>query len=259
MDVVPDVTLYAALYGELEPHPWRSAAASHDAYSLFVARSSAMGWLAPAVEGAAGGVWGMNDAASRPPGSPGPGPVARFQVGLTRPAAQKAPAPLQAFLTCAGDVVARLGVLRLAAAEVLLPVPGGGRRPAPTALIRDAGWFTGLDPRARTRVRLTLDGGQDPAVGPAGPGILGWLRGLPQDVFRCEEAVPADGPDGGVPLLGGVTDALWHGPSAGHRTTFHGSLAEWSPAALGWLSALLAEAAARHAVPGPLMLTAAVA
>ena len=44
-------TLYAALHGEFAPHP--HPALSQDAYSLFYARSAAMGWLTPASEGAA--------------------------------------------------------------------------------------------------------------------------------------------------------------------------------------------------------------
>lgn len=267
MDVGPDVTLFAALYGDLEPRTPRPGVSPVDAYSLFVARSSAMGWLAPAAEGADGdrggaqGLWGMNDAATLPVRAPGPGParVAWFQAGLTRQAglAGTAPVPLQAFLTCAGDVTARLGELRLAAVRVLLPVPGGGgRRRALAALLQSAGWFAGLDARTRTRVSLTLDGGREPAVGAAGAGIAAWLRELRQDVLVCDEPGPADD---GPPLPADVPDALWNGPSAGHRTTVRGSLAEWSPAALGWAAALLAEAAAHHAVPGPLLLTASAA
>ena len=48
--------MFAALHGELAPHPWRDPlVASSDAYSLFYARSSAMGWLAEAAENASGG------------------------------------------------------------------------------------------------------------------------------------------------------------------------------------------------------------
>jgi hypothetical protein len=47
-------TLYAALYGEFAPHPRPDARDEppEDAYSLFYARSAAMGWLSPAIEGA---------------------------------------------------------------------------------------------------------------------------------------------------------------------------------------------------------------
>ena len=50
--------MYAAFYGELMPHqrPDVPDAASQDAYSLFYARSAAMGWLTSAVENAQGGL-----------------------------------------------------------------------------------------------------------------------------------------------------------------------------------------------------------
>ena len=38
-------TMFAALYGELVPHPWRDPESELDAYSLFYHRSVAMGWL----------------------------------------------------------------------------------------------------------------------------------------------------------------------------------------------------------------------
>jgi hypothetical protein len=52
--------LFAALFGELvlHPRPGPLADPSQDAYSLFAARSAAMGWLTPAVEGTSGGLWG---------------------------------------------------------------------------------------------------------------------------------------------------------------------------------------------------------
>jgi len=74
-------TMFAALYGELVLHPRRDPLAelSEDAYSLFYARSAAMGWLTPAVEGAAGGLWGMNDAEAGPGSGPRPTRVACFR------------------------------------------------------------------------------------------------------------------------------------------------------------------------------------
>ena len=54
-------SMYAAFYGDLAP-PVPLAELSQDAYSLFYARSAAMGWLTPAEDGAAGGLWGTNDA-----------------------------------------------------------------------------------------------------------------------------------------------------------------------------------------------------
>ncbi|HEY5987952.1 MAG TPA: hypothetical protein VIV12_16500 [Streptosporangiaceae bacterium] len=81
-------TMLAALYGKmvLHPRPDPLGVLSEDAYSLFHARSSAMGWLTPAVEGASGGSWGMNDAEAGHGSGPQPQRVAWFQVVLTGPA-----------------------------------------------------------------------------------------------------------------------------------------------------------------------------
>ncbi|HEU4793851.1 MAG TPA: hypothetical protein VFS96_09355, partial [Nitrolancea sp.] len=54
-DIRRTSTMYAALYGRLALHPWRGPVAESDAYFLFSARSSAMGWLTEAREGAVGG------------------------------------------------------------------------------------------------------------------------------------------------------------------------------------------------------------
>src|SRR5258708_39390093 len=87
-----------------------------------------MGWLTRAEEGATGGLWGMNDAEAGPAPGPRPQRVAWFQVVLTGPFPGGL-LPVQPFLACAGDVVARLGALRLAAAPGRLPEsapPEGG-------------------------------------------------------------------------------------------------------------------------------------
>ncbi|MFB9680756.1 hypothetical protein [Streptosporangium vulgare] len=277
----PGGTMFAALYGELEPHPWRDPlVASSDAYSLFVARSSAMGWLTEAEEDASGGLWGMNDAgqdpvpASRAPasaafGEPRPARVAWFQVSLTRPVPAGRPLPVQAFLSCVDDVVARVGTVRLRAVRLLLPVQSldasagaSSRVGAVMPLLQETGWFADGDPRLRTRVRVTLDGGQDPSVRSAAPGMLRWMREFDQDVFSCD-AVSVTDDDDSVSVADGdevvleptVIDEVWLGP-ARHRAIFHGTLAEWSLDAVGWLAAFLAEASCRYGVETPLMLTA---
>ncbi|HEX6470461.1 MAG TPA: hypothetical protein VF069_15295 [Streptosporangiaceae bacterium] len=252
-------TMFAALYGELTAHPWRDPqAASSDAYSLFVARSSAMGWLATAAEAAPGGLWGMNDA-----GQDLTGPrAAWFQVSLAEPLVPAGhPLPVQPFLACAGDVTARIGALHLRAVQLLLPVQAldtGGEPPATAALtlLEDAGWFADRDPHRGSRVRVTLDGGQNPAVRSAAPALVQWTRELDQNVFSCDVSSLTHG-EGALDDFvrrPPVIDELWNGP-AEHRATFDGTLAEWSLDALGWLAAFLAEAGHRHGIDTPLMLT----
>jgi len=101
MAVKPVRTMFAAVHGELAVHPWRDpAVASSDVYSLFVARSSAMGWLTPALENATGGFWGMNDAGQDLSSDPElRSRVAWFQVSLTAPAQDGGSLPIQPFLS----------------------------------------------------------------------------------------------------------------------------------------------------------------
>lgn len=251
-------TMFVALHGELALHPWFDpSVASADAYSLFVARSSAMGWLAEAAEKTSGGLWGMNDAGLEPDSGSQPPRVAWFQVSLIEPVPAGRPLPVQPFLACAGDVVARIGTLRLQAVRVLLPVQSllaPSRVSAMGPLLQAAGWFADGAPHLRASVRVTLDGGQDPSILTAAPGMLQLMQKIKQDVFSCDSVSLVDDHDDLV-LQPAVIDELWLGP-AQYRATFRGTLAEWSLAALGWLAAFLTDASSRHGVSTPLMLTA---
>src|SRR5439155_13998842 len=100
------------------------------------------------------------------------------------------------------------------------------------ALVQDAGWFADCDPHLRARVRVTLDGGQDPSIRSAAREMLQWMQKVRQDVFSGDSFSLMDDDD--VVLKPAVIDELWLGP-AHHRATFHGTLAEWSLDALGWL------------------------
>lgn len=255
-------TMFAALFGELAFHPRSHVAGerSEDAYSLFYARSAAMGWLTPAREGATGGLWGMNDAGAPPAAGPPPHRVAWFQVVLTGPFPGGL-LPVQPFLVCAGDVVARLGALRLEAVQVLLPERDGPREGyfasssgmrAAWPLLDTPDWFAGCDPRLRTPVRVTLDGGSASSVRPAAAEIRRWVQEVRQAVFSCEALSLADDDH----LI--LQPIPFEDPAAEvvhHRVTFTGTLAEWSLDALGWLAAFLAEGASRHGIGAPLMLT----
>ncbi len=259
MSVRLDSTMFAALHGELTLHPWRDpVAATSDAYSLFFARSSAMGWLAQATAHASSGVWGMNDAGQNPDsGAQGPHRV-WFQVSVIEPIPAGQPLSVQPFLSCAGDVVARMGTLRLDAVQVLLPVQSldtssdaSSHVSDVMALIQETGWFADCNPHLSTRVRVTLEGGQNPSIRSAAPRMLQWMQGIKQDVFVCDSFSLTD--DAAV-LKPGFIDELWLGPPQ-HRATFHGILVEWSLDALGWLAAFLASASSRHGVNTPLVLT----
>jgi len=255
--------MFAALFGELVFHSWPDAGSerSQDAYSLFYARSAALGWLTPAEEGATGGLWGMNDAAASPVPGPQPQRAAWFQVMLTEPAPGKV-LPVQPFLACARDVVARLGTLRLQAVQILLPErdpPDDGYLTSPSdmrvarPLLDTPDWFADCDPRLRSPVRVTLDGGLDGSIRAAAPAILRSVREIRQGVFACDSFSLADDDHlilRPIPFEDATPDAVHH------RVTFSGTLAEWSLDALGWLAAFLADLSSRHGINTPLMLTA---
>lgn len=255
--------MFAALFGELALHPRSDAVGdvSQDAYSLFYARSAAMGWLTPAAEGAAGGLWGMNDAQASPGAGPQLSRVAFFQVVLTEPNLARL-LPVQPFLACAGNVMARLGTLRLQAIQVLLPerAADADGQPASPSGLRAAGsllyaqnWLADRDPRLRVPVRVTLDGGPDPSIQTAGPAILQWVQEVRQDVFAVDSFSLAD--DDHL-ILQPIPFEDKHSDAPHHRATFRGTLAEWSLDALGWLAAFLADGSSRHGSSTPLMFTA---
>ncbi|WP_199562009.1 hypothetical protein [Micromonospora deserti] len=262
--------MFAALYGELAPHPWRDPDADQDAYFLFHERSLAMGWLddtdtavrktaagTDERELGAAGLWGMNDAGEdHPLAAAEASLVAWFQVGV-EPVSGDRPLPVQPFLRCAGDAAARIGALRLRAVQVLLPVQGldtsSRQECARMPSLLTAGWFGGGDPQSRTPVRVTLDSGQAPSIPSAAPQMRERMRRLDQDVFGCESHSLTDHDP--LTMRPPFDDSFWNGPSL-HRATFHGTLAEWSLDALGWLGGFLADLSARHGVTTPLLLTA---
>lgn len=235
-------TLFAALYGELTPHPDRVPGTDRDPYIQFHDRAQAMGWL--------DSLWGMNDAGTEHPlAAPDSSLVTWFQVGADSVPGGR-PLPVQPFLRCAGDVTARLGTLRLQAAQVLLPAHSldVSARPEPARMpsLLTAAWFD--DVRSATPVQVTVDSGQDPAIPVAAPRIQELLGTLPQNVFRCESRTERD------PLPPPLPDTVWAGPPR-HRVTFQGTLAEWSLDAIGWLGGFLADLAAREGASVPLLLT----
>src|SRR5258708_19769924 len=127
----------------------------------------------------------MNGAEGGPAPGPRPQRVAWFQVVLTGPFPGGL-LPVQPFLACAGDVVARLGALRLAAVQVLLPErdpPEEGYLASPSGmrvawpLLDTPDWFADCDPQLRSSVRGTLDGRPDPSIPPPPPPAL---RSVPQ-------------------------------------------------------------------------------
>lgn len=259
-DIFPDVgraqPVIAALYGELQQHPWWSGAhvdsPPSDLYGLFHARSSAMGWLTEAVEGAKGGFWGMNE--GEHDASAGPRWIAWCQVALTRPEVAGR-IPLQPLLACLGDTVARIGTPQVTAIQIALPalepVPSSTDSAIHTLTFIDASWFLGSDPQSTTGIFVTLDGGSSPRIRAAAQGMLGWMSKAPR-VASFNALLPPD--DALDPPDRSFEGDTWPGPPQ-HRATLSGTLVEWSLDAVGWLATLAAAAASHHGVSTPWMLT----
>lgn len=246
-------TMFAAFYGRLVPHPWHDP--EHDAYQLFYQRSLAMGWLVEATAEreddppGARGLWAMNDAGwDHPLAAPEAGLISWFQVA---PAGDR-PLPVQPFLRCAGDTMARAGRPHLSAIQLLLPVQELGASPYPVIpSMRTIHWFAERDPAARTPVAVGVNSGRDPSIPAVAERLTDLLGHLDQEVFvyRSHEITGRDDV-----LSPPFDDGFWNGPPL-HGVVLRGELAEWSCDAVGWLAEVIADSAAHLGVRSPLLIT----
>lgn len=235
-------------------------APEQNAFSLFYARSAAMGWLrGPGADESATGLWGMNDAYISIGDELDPPPIGWFQVVVLGAGGH---VPAQPFLACVDDVLARLGQLDMQGVQLLLPGERSrGHEPDPDDLLVHVDpevrlptraryaldWFADCTPDQRVGLRVTL-ACADASVARLGPAITNWVAGSRQQFytvngFSHDEAdhLPL------VPLLGK------QGP---HRLTLRGDVAEWSLPALGLVAELLVSAAQQSGLGGDLWLIA---
>ena len=263
-DVLSDVdrtagTMFAALYGDMTPHPWLEPSAEPGLHVGFHDRSVAMGWLDDRSTGEArraSGLWAVNDAGR---GRPQDGTVTSltswFQVEVSAVASDR-PLPVQPMLACGQAATSRTGTLRLTGVQVLLPLQGldpSARAPyAPVPAMRTVGWFTGSDPSARTAVLVDVDTGQDPSAATVARRLVDDLTRLDQDVFTYRSHDTTD--RRGVPPPP-FDDSHWNGPAL-HGVTLHGDLAEWSCEAVGWLAEVVADCLSRSGLRAPVLFTA---
>src|SRR5690606_24850804 len=225
--------MFAAFYGEFTSTP--EIPHEQDHFSLFVAYSDAMGWL---TDDNHSGLWGMNDAGGN---SYGDGPRAWFQVEVD-PVPAGRPLPVLPFLQAAVAVNERLGIGPAEKVLMLLPVHRlGPRSPHAVATMRTAGWFAPLAPEARVSAEVQLALGQG--------GSREALGCTAADFVRLEQSVVTS-----LRVTGSAAapvtpfdDSFWGGP-AGATLTVHGSLAAWTPDAVGWVAQALAECASAHGV-----------
>ncbi|WP_017592369.1 hypothetical protein [Nocardiopsis potens] len=250
-----DGTLFCALHGTLDLHPWYDpATADADPYILFHSRAETYRWLASPGDGRPGsGLWGMNDAGLDPRGEG----TRRlwFRAAQQEPAMPRRAVPAQQLLDCAGAVADRMGRLDLKAAQVLVPLddlPAGPVEGAYGDIVGGLPWFAELPAQAGTAVVVSLDSGTSTAAADAAPAMEERLREIRQKVFTGITSAP--GEDAARGLAPGVPDFQESGVP-GHRVTFEGHLAEWSYEAAGWLTAFICEAAIEQGVRVPVVAT----
>lgn len=217
-----------------------------------------MGWLTEAADDVLGGLWAMNDAHEEPGSGGSPARIVWFQVDVTDVTGPLL--PIQPFLACAADVIARIGFLHLQAVQVLIPAQSLSASPSASTyldaagtLARTEGWFSDRDPLSGVEVCITLDGGQIPTISAVAPSAFRWAQEFRQSIFLCDSFSLAQ--EDTLQLEPTIIDELWVGP-AHYRATFRGTLVEWSLDALAWSAAFLAEACHRHGVKTPLLFTA---
>ena len=146
-------------------------------------------------------------------------------------------------------------------AQILLPErgqPSAGQAASPSgqrlasSLIDAANWFDHRSPDRLARIRVTLDGGPDPAVSSAVSDLAERLRGLRPSVFTCE-SWSLDQEDHLImwPAPFDADDSYPH-----HRVSLLGTLPEWSLDSLGWLAAMLSDVITRQGITSPIMFSA---
>lgn len=240
-------TLFAAVH--IPRGPVFPEGAEADAYSLFHARSSALGHL---VEGdrSAGGLWGMNDAGVD--AGTGLGAVAWFHVAV---AAAASPPPVQAFLSCVADVLERVGVGDVRAVEVLLPLHGvpadTGRRRESARLIQEAGWFSDVPSIRAATVSFALAAAGTARTAAFRAALHDWARRPRQPVVRWDASPGPATPPTFAPAV--PTHLFTTAP--GPAVTAGATIAEWSLDAIGWVAASAADELAAAGVNEPTLLT----
>lgn len=232
----PSSTMLAGLYGHLQLDEPRSTKRTHDLFSLFVARSSMMGWLTEAGENAMPRRWAMNDAGDSVGSSAHDARlVSWFQVTPIHGTAPHSRSPIQPLLACAVETTERTGTFRLDKASILVPLDQNRATPWVLGeLAEQAAWFADLTPNRMATIEIQI-------VCPStatktARAIPGWLnREFFQDVIRINPRLTTE-----------QLSVQVEYPFAQHMpedvlsaVSLHATLVEWSDSAVGWVQELI--------------------
>ncbi|OZM79342.1 hypothetical protein [Pseudonocardia sp. MH-G8] len=229
---------FVALYGSFRPHPWITMGETEeDAYSLFFNRAEMMGWSHSTTEGRRPVLWGMNDAGFDVAGeTTDAGRVAWFQVGTGEDELSGVAFPFHPLLTCAVDSVARVGQLGLDGVQFLVPVQYAG---APAFRSAVPNWFNLCDPASRTRLRVTVDSGEDAVLPRVAAKLSELVTLMAPERFAVEPGLRQEH----VQLLPEATE-FWMGEGR-HPVTFDTVAPDWTLDSIAYTADLFAEACRR--------------
>lgn len=245
-------TIVVGVYGSFQVHPWLQGGHEEDAYSLFVSRSTALGWATVEGSPSESGLWAMNEASQEWSIGETNGLVARYQVGMPDEAHAYQALPVQPLLACIDDCLRRVGELELAAVQLFLPPHSAEDSSA--RVLGGLNWFNVLERPGRTAVTATCDAVADEDFGARAEAVLAWLRRVRSGGFSVDSVSAED--VGAVVLESPVVGELWTGGRR-QRVTFRGAVPEWSLDAVAVFSSLLWEGCRRQGVQGSMLLSVA--
>ncbi|NJP68778.1 hypothetical protein [Streptomyces spiramenti] len=256
-------TMFAALYGTLDPLALVDHEPKPDAHALFYQRSIAMGWLDDRSAGGgseagmnrASGLWSMNDAGwNHPLAAADTDLISWFQVEASRVADDR-PLPVQPFLQCAASATARVGAIDLSAVQILLPLGGlvDAERPpyAPVPAMQTKDWFPAGHQSIATPAQVVIASGQGYAVTDIADQLADQVDSLSGGVF---DRVTLELIESGALLLPPFGDQFWGGPAL-RGVRMQGHLCEWTTDSIGWLSEVVGDAGARLGIQCPVLIT----
>ena len=238
-------SMFVAIFGSIRPHPWIASETSpEDAYSLFASRAELMGWSRE--DGT--GLWSMNDATLDLPVSSPRARIAWFQVGVDERTVDGASFPFHPLLTCAGDVLDRVGDVVVEAAQFLVPLQIGGTPPTISSV---PNWFNMCNPATSVGVRVTVDSGEDPVLPQVAADVAALASTMAREPFRVAPTAIGTTP---VQLLPEATDGFWLGEGR-HPVTFDAVAPEWSLDSIAWTANILAESCRRTGMKTSILIS----